>query len=100
MSQSLRDEFEQVFARYRAQTMCCSVTRQMRRQPAWQEMIDLGPKIVPFLLTALGGDEYGISTQILLRDLTGEDPATSPGKVKKSAEDWRRWGRENGYDFS
>jgi hypothetical protein len=65
--------------------------------PAYQEIIQLGPEVVPLLLRDL--DETERHWFVALRALTGANPipASAAGNIPKMIEAWRTWGKENGY---
>lgn len=63
--------------------------------PDYQEIISLGPEVVPFLLRDLQETERHFA----LRKLTGANPIppSAAGKVPKMIDAWRQWAKENGY---
>ena len=65
--------------------------------PAYQEIISLGPVVVPFLLRDLVDNER--HWFIALRQITGANPvpASAAGNVPKMIEAWRQWAMEHGY---
>jgi hypothetical protein len=65
--------------------------------PAYQEIIGLGPDVVPFLLRDL--EKTQRHWFIALRRLTGANPIppTAAGNVPKMIEAWRQWAAENRY---
>ncbi len=65
--------------------------------PAYQEIIALGPAVVPFLLRDL--EANGNHWFWALNVITGASPvpAEDRGNIAKVTEAWLRWGRENGY---
>lgn len=65
--------------------------------PDYQEIISLGPEVVPFLLRDLQETER--HWFIALRKLTGANPIppSAAGNVPKMIDAWRQWAKENGY---
>jgi hypothetical protein len=65
--------------------------------PVYQEIIDLGPAVVPFLLRALA--EYPRDWFWALHVITGADPITPEerGSCTGMRAAWLRWGSEQGY---
>ena len=64
--------------------------------PAYQQIIGMGPAVVPLLLREL---EREVDHWFwALKAITGADPVppASRGKVREMAEAWLRWGREQG----
>ena len=98
-----------VFAEYNRQTKVLSISARMREVPAYIKLLQLASEswLIPELLEELRGEEWGISTQILLHDLTGQDPAADARhtvddtgfvgiNVRQSADLWIEWGITNG----
>jgi hypothetical protein len=65
--------------------------------PAFQEIIRLGPSIVPFILRDL--EERPRLWVWALPEITGANPvpACAVGNIAKMSEAWLRWGKEQGY---
>jgi hypothetical protein len=65
--------------------------------PAYQEIIGMGPEIVPLLLRDL--EVNGRHWFAGLRAITGVNPvpAEDAGRVPQMIDAWLRWGRESGY---
>jgi hypothetical protein len=65
--------------------------------PVYQEIVDLGPAVVPFLRRALA--ESPRDWFWALHVITGADPSTPEerGSFTGMREAWFRWGREQGY---
>lgn len=66
--------------------------------PAYQQIIGLGPDVVPLLLAELEGhpDHWFWA----LHAITREDPVPSEsrGKIKAMAQAWLDWGKRHGYN--
>ena len=64
--------------------------------PAYQEIISLGPEVVPFLLRDLEDNET--HWFVALRQIAGVNPipSTAAGNVPKMIEAWLEWARDNG----
>lgn len=74
-----------------------SSTAQMSEHPAYQEIINMGTKIVPLLLLELKNNPlYWLSA---LSAITGENPIKPEqrGRVKQMASAWIEWGKNQGY---
>src|SRR5262245_7449348 len=65
--------------------------------PAYQEIISLGPDVVPLLLRDLAETER--HWFFALHMVTGANPIppSVAGNVPKMIEAWREWAKENGY---
>src|SRR5258708_5364264 len=87
----LEQEFQRLANIWRAETGPSSFVSRMVRHPAYQQVIDLGPAVIPLILRELASDpDYWFTA---LKALTGEDP-TQPGDNFCGATDaWLRWGR-------
>jgi hypothetical protein len=96
---AIREQFELLALRWKRERGPHSSSARLTAHPAYQEMIDLGPAVVPLLLRELerAPDHWFRA----LHALTGADPVpeASRGKVREMAEAWIRWGRENGYQW-
>ncbi|MGL5133577.1 MAG: hypothetical protein ACRC78_13690 [Planktothrix sp.] len=74
-----------------------SSTAQISEHPAYQEIINMGTKIVPLLLLELKNNPlYWLSA---LSAITGENPIKPEqrGRVKQMASAWIEWGKNQGY---
>jgi hypothetical protein len=91
--------FQQLAAIWRAETGYLSSITAMVNHPAYQEIIRLGPDVVPLLLQDLERKPGPWSAA--LRALTGANPIepADRGKVDRIAEAWLRWGKANGYSW-
>ena len=84
----------------------CSFWHMMRRHPAAQQIVDMGPKVVPLILKKMRRDK-SIFWSMLLCEITGTKPEYEPDKVAGGgfvafdvdtfANTWLRWGVENGH---
>jgi hypothetical protein len=69
----------------------------MAAHPAYQEIIGMGPEVVPLLLADLARQPDHWFTA--LKAITGANPVDPAdcGRIEKMAEAWLQWGRQNGY---
>jgi hypothetical protein len=67
--------------------------------PAYQEIISLGPAVVPLLLRDM--EEKHTHWFIALRKITGASPIpkSAAGRIPLMVEAWPRWGKDNGYQW-
>jgi superfamily II DNA or RNA helicase len=74
-----------------------SSTVQMSNHPAYQEIISMGTQVVPLLLQEL--KENPLYWLQALNAITGANPIKPEqrGRVKKMAEAWLEWGKNQGY---
>ncbi len=67
--------------------------------PAYQEIMNLGPEVIPYLLRDL--EENETHWFKALRTLTGANPvpASAAGNVPRMVAGWLQWARDNGYQW-
>jgi hypothetical protein len=94
---TLEQKFERLAAIWRAETAYLSSTSALVNYPAYQEVIALGPAVVPLVLREL--EQRPQHCFEALQVLTGANPMdpADRGKVQRIAEAWLRWGRANGH---
>ncbi len=83
--------------KWERETAHLSSAAKMAVHPAYQQIIGMGPIVVPFILA-----ELSISPDHwfwALSAITGDDPIRQEhrGRIQKMAEDWIEWGRQQGY---
>src|SRR5216117_2670475 len=85
---------------WREQTAYLSSSTRITEQPAYQELMALGPAALPFLFRDLEQTGDGHMSKALTA-ITGAHPipAEERGQVRKIAETWLRWARENRYQW-
>lgn len=95
--ETIGQKFQALAVTCRSETAHLLSTTQMGVHPAYQEIIGMGPPVIPLLLRELGNmpDHWFWA----LKAITGVDPVlqSERGRVKKMAEAWLRWGKEEGY---
>lgn len=96
-AQELR--FRRLAATWKDERGATSSITDMAMQPAYQEIIGMGQDALPFLFREL--EEEPDHWFWALKAITGEDPVPpeSRGRVEEMAQDWLRWGREQGYEW-
>lgn len=86
--------------RWRDETAYLSSSTAITAHPAYQKLIGLGLAALPSLFRDLEqtGDGHLSSA---LTAITGADPISSEerGKIRKLADAWLRWAREQGYQW-
>jgi len=67
--------------------------------PAYREIIKLGPDVVPYLLRDL--EDNHTHWFCALREITGVNPvpAAAAGNIARMAEAWLSWAKEHGYKW-
>ncbi len=93
---SLRERFGALVVRWKRERGPHSSSAHLTDHPAYQDIIALGPAVVPLLLQELEccPDHWFRALQVL----TGTNPVPEAcrGHVREMAKAWLRWGRENG----
>jgi hypothetical protein len=96
-SETAEARFRRLAAAWEQATAHLSSMTAASRHPAYQEIIGLGPAVVPFLLRDLQDNEthwFGA-----LRAITGANPVppSAAGDVPRMVEAWLQWARDQGY---
>ena len=97
ISAEVVDKFYALASDWEKEVAGLSSTTQMSQHPVYQEIINMGTKIVPLLLSELKKNPlYWLSA---LSAITGENPIKPEqrGRVKQMASAWIEWGRNQGY---
>jgi hypothetical protein len=89
-------QFAVLASRWKAETELLSSTRAMTDHPAYQEIIALGPVVLPLLLRDL--ERESAHWFEALQAITGEDPVPREhwGDIKAMGADWLTWARKRG----
>ena len=92
-----RERFNELADRWREETFFLSRSDLKNAHPALQEIISMGPPMVPLILERMrsqGGHWFEA-----LQQLTGEDPISPAdyGKIAAMQNSWLQWGERNGY---
>ena len=94
---TLREQFSELVTEWRTGTAGLSSPRAIAGHHAYQQIIDMGEPVIPFILQDMkdnGGWWYPA-----LRTLTGVNPVpeSAKGSPPLNDEAWLQWGRDNGY---
>lgn len=92
----IQARFEALTRRWREETEFHSAASALFMHPAYQEIIGLGPAVLPLMLADL--EKTRDHWFWALRAITGDNPvpAEERGKVEQMAERWVDWGRARG----
>ena len=95
--ETVEERFHRLANTWHRDTDYLSSMEEAERHPAYQEIIRLGPEVVPLLLRDLA--ENHTHWFAALEAITGARPvpAAVAGKIPKMAEAWLRWAKDNGY---
>lgn len=95
--QDFEQRFHELAAAWKQERGPHSSSARLAEHPAYRQIIQMGPDVVPLLLRELEREpDHWFRA---LHALTGADPAhaSSSGKLREMAEAWLRWGRAQGY---
>jgi len=95
--ESIESRFRRLAAVWDTETGFLSSMEEASKHPAYQEIIGMGPAVVPFLLRDMQDNHQ--HWFIALRRITGAQPVPleAAGNIPRMVEAWLAWGRENGY---
>ncbi len=98
-TETLEERFRSLASVWRAETAYLSSSTDLVAHPAFQEIVQMGPAVIPCCCAscrtapAIGTARCGgspPSTQCL---------AGEHGNIDKAADAWLRWGKEHGYQW-
>jgi hypothetical protein len=96
-STGIEEKFESLVKKWKEETVFASTILEMATNPAYQQIIGMGPVVIPLLLDRLAKElDHWFWA---LKAITGEDPVpeNSRGKLDQMAKAWLAWGKEEGY---
>jgi hypothetical protein len=98
-SETLEQRFRRLATAWDEATCYLSSMEQASKHPAYQEIIRMGPAVVPLLLRDLEATHQ--HWFIALQQITGAQPIpkSAAGKIPEMAQAWLRWGKDNGYQW-
>ncbi len=98
-AETVEERFRRLAALWHRDTDYLSSMDEADGHPAYQEIIRLGPEVVPLLLRDLAENHTHWFTA--LEEITGArpTPASVAGDVPRMAEAWLRWAKDNGYQW-
>jgi hypothetical protein len=94
--EEIQNRFHEFLSKWKSETAFLSSVTHRAMHPAYQALIGLGPRSVPFLLQELNREPCDLFWA--LQAITGEDPVAPEdrGKFKKMAQAWLEWGARRG----
>ena len=95
--ETLPERFDRLAKTWRAETCYLSSTHDKVAHPAFQEIVRMGPPVIPLVLREL--EKGSGHWHQALYALTGEDPGPGEGRgnIERMRNAWLRWGKEKGY---
>jgi hypothetical protein len=94
---SLDERFQRLVSQWKEETKYLSSITDMAMHPAYQEIIGMGPAVLPHLFREL--EKQPDHWFWALKMITGADPVpdASRGNVPAMTAAWLHWAREHGY---
>ncbi|MCL1465717.1 hypothetical protein [Argonema galeatum] len=91
--------FTNLVQQWRNETIGISSTTDLVMHPAYQQIITMGPVVIPLLLREV--ERKSGRWFWALCEITGEDPVPleKRGKTKEMTEFWLEWGKAKGYKW-
>ena len=90
-SEALAREFQSLSAKWRRETALCSSVTEIALNPAYQQIIEMGKRVLPLIFGELRRepDHWFWALQAI----TGEDPVPEEdaGDLEAMAADWLAW---------
>lgn len=98
-TESMEGKFRRLADVWRAETAYTSSSSDLVSHPAFQEIVSMGPAVIPLLLREL--ENRTGHWHRALRRITGVDPVppAERGNLAKTAAAWLGWGKEQGYQW-
>ena len=95
--ETLEERFRRLAEVWNRETAYLSSMTEASSHPAYQEIIRLGPEVVPLLLHDLEMNHGHWFAA--LRAITGAEPIpqSAAGNIPKMVEAWLDWAKDNGY---
>jgi hypothetical protein len=91
-AETVEERFRRLAAAWHRDTDYLSSMEEADSHPAYQEIVRLGPEVVPLLLRDLA--ENHTHWFAALEAITGARPVA--GNVPRMTEAWLRWAKDNG----
>ena len=98
-AQAWEQRFLDLVATWKRERGPHSSSARLAEHPAYQEIIGMGPEVIPLLLRELerAPDHWFRALVALTR--ADPVPEKSRGKIREMAEAWLCWGRAQGYQW-
>ena len=99
LPESIEQRFRRLETHWLAETGHLSSSTKITGHPAFQEIISLGPGVVPLMLRDL--EDRPRLWVWALPTITGADPVppSDRGNIAKMSEAWLKWGKANRYKW-
>lgn len=98
-TETLDDKFQRLAAAWHQAVAHHSSSRIRDNHPAYQEIIRMGPAVVPLLLRELTINRRHWFTALAAITKADPVPPEDVGNIPRKADAWLRWGEEHGYQW-
>jgi hypothetical protein len=98
-TESLEREFKSLAARWRNETTHLSISSEKANNFAYQQIIGMGEQVLPLIFRELETttSDWFWALRAIARDRAPVIRAEDRGRVRRIAEIWMEWGKQNGY---
>lgn len=98
-AETVEQRFRRLESLWTAETGHLSSTTRIVNHPAFQEILGLGPSVIPFMLRDL--EERPRLWVWALPKIAGVDPVAQSDRanIARMSQAWLHWARENGYEW-
>jgi hypothetical protein len=97
--ESLEREFKSLAQRWRNETTHLSIASEKANNFAYQQIVGMGEKVLPLIFRELETttSDWFWALRAIAREKAPVIPAEDRGRVRRIAEIWMDWGKQNGY---
>lgn len=97
--ESLEREFKSLAQRWRNETTHLSIASEKANNLAYQQIIGMGEEVLPLIFRELETttSDWFWALRAIARDRAPVITAEDRGRVRRIAEIWMEWGKQNGY---
>jgi hypothetical protein len=92
-------EFDRLSRIWLDETMVTSSLTRMVKHPAYQEIIQMGPRVIPPILRDLEREPKMWGPALHAITKATPVPNEDAGKVRRVAAAWLKWAKDNGYEW-
>lgn len=98
-TESLEREFKSLAERWRNETTHLSISSEKANNFAYQQIVGMGEQVLPFIFRELETttSDWFWALRAIARDRAPVIRAEDRGRVRRIAEIWMEWGKQNGY---
>jgi hypothetical protein len=98
-AETIEQRFQRLAAVWHRDTDYLSSMEEAESHPAYQEIIGLGPEVVPLLLRDLAERHTHWFAALEAITRARPLPASAAGNIPEMVQAWLRWAQDNGYQW-